>query len=76
MKKDVHEILDGENTFQILTTMKHVFGQDVIDRTSNLLVERRKSKLATGTAVLTSAGKVVANPVGKVINTANTFYGE
>lgn len=76
VRKDVHEILDGENISQILTTMEHVFGQDVIDRTSNLLVERRKLKLATGTAVLTSAGKVAANPVGKVINTANTFYGE
>jgi hypothetical protein len=48
----------------------------MIAKASSLLVERRKSQLATGTALLTSAGKVEASTVGKVINTANTFYGE
>ncbi len=36
----------------------------------------QKSKLAAGTALLTNAGKVAANTVGKIVNTANTFYGE
>ena len=76
VKKDLHEILDGANRIQIQTTMGRVFGQDMIAKASSLLVERRKSKLATGAALLTSAGKVAASTVGKVINTANTFYGE
>jgi hypothetical protein len=76
VKKDLHEILDGANRIQIQTTMGRVFGQDMIAKASSLLVERRKSKLATGAVLLTSAGKVAAGTVGKVINTANTFYGE
>lgn len=76
VKKDLHEILDGANRIQIQTTMGRVFGQDMIAKASSLLVERRKSKLATGAALLTSAGKVAASTAGKVINTANTFYGE
>lgn len=76
VKKDVHEILDGENKIQIQNTMRRAFGDDVVTRASSLLVERRKTKLATGAAVLTSAGKVTASTVGKRVNTLNTFYGE
>lgn len=76
VKKDVHEILDGANRIQIQTTMGRVFGKEIIEKASSLLVERRKLKLATGAALLTSAGKVVAGTIGKVVNTANTFYGE
>ncbi|SNU05350.1 hypothetical protein SAMN06298211_11333 [Prevotellaceae bacterium MN60] len=76
VKKDVHEILNGANRIQIQTIMGRVFGKDMIEKASSLLVERRKSKLTTGAALLTSAGKVAASTVGKVINTANTFYGE
>lgn len=76
VKKDMHEILDGANRIQIQIIMGRVFGKNMIEKASSLLVERRKSKLATGAALLTSAGKVAANTVGKVINTANTFYGE
>lgn len=76
VKKDVHEILDEANRIQIHTIMGRVFGKDMIEKASSLLVERRKSKLATGAALLTSTGKVAASTVGKVINTANTFYGE
>lgn len=76
VKKDLHEILDGANRIQIQTTMGRVFGRDMIAKASSLLVERRKLKIATGAALLTSAGKVAASTVGKVINTANTFYGE
>lgn len=76
VKKDMHEILDGANSIQIQIIMGRVFGKNMIEKASSLLVERRKSKLATGAALLTSAGKVAANTVGKVINTANTFYGD
>lgn len=76
VKKDVHAILDGANKIQIQDTMGRIFGKDIITKASSLLVERRKSKLATGTALLTNAGKVAANTVGKIVNTANTFYGE
>lgn len=76
VKKDVHEILDSANKIQIQDTMGRIFGKDAITRASYLLVERRKSKLAVGAALLTSAGEVVANTVGKIINTSNTFYGE
>lgn len=76
VKKDVHEILDGTNKIQIQTTMGRVFGKEIIAKASSLLVERRESKLATGAALLTSEGKISANTVGKVVNTANTFYGE
>jgi len=76
VKKDVHEILDGANRIQIQNTMNRVFGKDLITKASSLLVERRKSKLATGAALLTSAGKVTASTVGRIVNTANTFYGE
>lgn len=76
VKKDVHEILDGANRIQIQTTMGRVFGKDIITKVSSILVERRKSKLAAGAALLTSAGKVAVGTIGKVVNTANTFYGE
>lgn len=76
VKKDVHEILSGVNKIQIQDTMCRVFGKDVTTKASSLLVERRKTKLAAGTALLTSAGKVAANTVGKIVNTANTFYGD
>ncbi len=76
VKKDVHEILDSANKIQIQDTMGRVFGKDAITRASYLLVERRKSKLAVGAALLTSAGEVVANTVGKIVNTSNTFYGK
>jgi len=76
VKKDVHEILDGTNKIQIQDTMVRVFGKDMITRALSLLVERRKAKLATGAALLTGAGKVAASTMGKIINTANTFYGE
>lgn len=76
VKKDVHEILDGANKIQIQDTLGRIFGKDIITKASSLLVERRKSKLAAGTALLTNAGKVAANTVGKIVNTANTFYGE
>jgi len=76
VKKDVHEILDGENKIQIQNTMKRAFGDDAVTKASSLLVERRKTKLATGAALLTSAGKVTASTVGKMVNTLNTFYGE
>ena len=73
MKKDIHEILDGANKIRIQDTMSRIFGKDMITKASSLLVERRKSKLATGAALLTSAGTVAASTVGKIINTANTF---
>lgn len=76
VKKDVHEILDGANRIQIQNTMNRVFGKDLITKASSLLVERRKSKLTTGAALLTSAGKVAASTTGRIVNTANTFYGE
>lgn len=76
VKKDVNEILDGANKVQIQNTMSRIFGKDLITNASLLLVERRKSKLATGAMLLTSAGKVAASGVGKIVNTANTFYGE
>ncbi len=76
VKKDVHEILDGENKIQIQNTMKRAFGDDAVTRASSLLVERKKTKLATGAARLTSAGKVTASTVGEKVNTMNTFYGE
>ena len=76
VKKDVHEILDGVNKIQIQDTMSRVFGKDITTKASSLLVERRKKKLAAGAALLTSAGKVAANTVGKIVNTANTFYGD
>ena len=76
VKKDVHEILDGANRIQIQNTMNRVFGKDLITKASSLLVERRKSKLATGAALLTSTGKVTASTVGRIVNTANTFYGD
>lgn len=76
VKKDVHEILDGTNKIQIQDTMSRVFGKDLITKASSLLVERRKSKLATGAALLTSTGKVAASTAGRIVNTANTFYGE
>ena len=76
VKKDVHEILDGANKIQIQDTMSRVFGKEMITKASSLLVERRKSKLAAGATLLTSSGKVVASTIGKVVNTANTFYGE
>ena len=76
VKKDVHEILDGVNKIQIQDTMSRVFGKEMTTKASSLLVERRKKKLAAGTALLTSAGKVAANTVGKIVNTANTFYGD
>ena len=56
--------------------MSRVFGKEMITKASSLLVERRKSKLAAGATLLTSSGKVVASTIGKVVNTANTFYGE
>ena len=76
VKKDVHEILDGTNKIQIQDTMSRVFGKDLITKASSLLVERRKSKLATGAALLTNMGKVAAGTTGRIVNTANTFYGE
>lgn len=76
VKKDVHEILDGTNKIQIQDTMSRVFGKDLITKASSLLVERRKSKLAIGTALLTNTGKVAASTIGRIVNTANTFYGE
>lgn len=76
VKKDVHEILDGVNKIQIQNTMGRIFGKDMITKASSLLVERRKSKLATGATLLTSTGKVTASTVGRIVNTANTFYGE
>ena len=76
VKKDVHEILDGVNKIQIQDTMSRVFGKEITTKASSLLVERRKKKLAAGTALLTSAGKVAANTVGKIVNTANTFCGD
>lgn len=76
VKKDVHEILDGDNKIQIQDMMSRVFGKEITTKASSLLVERRKKKLAAGTALLTSAGKVAANTVGKIVNTANTFYGD
>ena len=76
VKKDIHEILDGANKIRIQDTMSRIFGKDMITKASSLLVERRKSKLATGAALLTSAGTVAASTVGKIINTANTSHGE
>ena len=76
VKKDVHEIFDGANKIQIQNTMGRIFGKDMITKASSLLVERRKSKLATGATLLTSTGKVTASTVGRIVNTANTFYGE
>lgn len=76
VKKDVHEILDGANILQIQASMGRVFGNDMIAKASSLWVERRKSKLATGATLLTAAGTVSASTVGRMINTANTFYGE
>lgn len=76
VKKDVHEIIDGATRIQIQTTMGRVFGKDMIAKASSLLAERRKSKLATGAALLTSSGNVTATTVGRMVNTANTFYGE
>ena len=76
VKKDVYEIFDGANKIQIQNTMGRIFGKDMITKASSLLVERRKSKLATGATLLTSTGKVTASTVGRIVNTANTFYGE
>ncbi len=76
VKRDVHEILDGVNKIQIQDSLGRVFGKDLITKASSLLVERRKSKIATGAALLTSAGKITAGTMGKIVNTANTFYGE
>lgn len=76
VKRDVHEILDGINKIQIQDSLSRVFGKDLITKASSLLVERRKSKIATGAALLTSTGKIAAGTMGKIVNTANTFYGE
>lgn len=76
VKKDVYEIFDGANKIQIQNTMGRIFGKDMITKASSLLVERRKSKLATGATLLTSTGKVTASTVGRIVNTANTFYGK
>lgn len=76
VKKDVHEILDGANKIQIQDTIGRVFGKDLMIKASLLLVERRKSRIATGVALLNSSGKVAASTVGKIINTTNTFYGD
>ena len=56
--------------------MGRVFGREMITKASSLLVERRNSKLAAGAVLLTSAGKVASGTIGKVVNTANTFYGK
>ena len=76
VKKDVNEILKGSTRMQIQATMGRVFGKEVTTKAASLLVERRKSKLATGAVLLTRTGKVAASPNGKIINTAHTFYGE
>ncbi|MCH5176347.1 MAG: nucleotidyltransferase [Prevotellaceae bacterium] len=76
VKKDVYEIFDGANKIQIQNTMGRIFGKDMITKASSLLVERRKSKLATGATLLTSTRKVTASTVGRIVNTANTFYGK
>lgn len=76
VKKDVHEILDSGNKVQIQDAMSRAFGKDLVTKASSLLAERRKTSLASGAALLTSSGKVAANTVGKVVNTANTFYGD
>lgn len=76
VKKDVQEILDGTSRIKIQDTMSRIFGKDVITKASLLLVERRQSKLAVGAVLLTSTGTVAASTMGKIINTANTFYGE
>ena len=76
VKKDVNEILGGTSRIQIQDTMGRVFGKEVATDAASLLVKRRKSRLAAGTTVLTSAGKIAASTKGKIINTANTFYGE
>lgn len=76
VKKDIHEILNGKNKIQIQNTMGRVFGKDLITKASSLLVERRNSKLAAGTIVLTNTGKIAASTMGKIVNTENTFYGK
>lgn len=76
VKKNVHEILDGANKIQIQDTIGRVFGKDLMTKASSLLVERRKSKIAAGVALLTSMGKVAASTMGKIVNTTNTFYGD
>ncbi len=76
VKKDLHEILVGTNRIQIQNTMGRVFGRDIMEKASSLLVDRRKLNLATGAALLTSTGKVAAGTEGKVVKTANTFYGD
>lgn len=76
VKKDVDDILGGVSKIQIQDKMVRVFGKEVMTRASSLMVERRKTKLSTGAALLSGAGKVTAGTVGKILNTANTFYGD
>ena len=76
VKRDVDDIIGGVGKIQIQDKMVRVFGNEVMTRASSLMVERRKTKLSTGAALLSSAGKVVAGTTGKIINTANTYYGD
>lgn len=76
LKEDVREILGGANRIKINETMSRVFGRDMVATASKLLVERRKTALATGASLLTSSGKVLAETTGMKMNMSNTFYGE
>ena len=76
VKQDLINISDGSVKQIILKRLQRSFGKDTITHVATILAERRQAKIAVGAALLTNTGTVAAGPIGKTINTSNTFYGD
>ena len=76
IKRDVTEIISSVSSVTILKTIGRAFGKETAKDVASQLTEHRKSQLATGATRLSKTGIVGANEEGRIINTANTFYGK
>lgn len=76
VKKDLSDLLGTAKIIHSQEVMNRAFGKDVTANASKLLVERRNKRIVAGGLTLAGSGKVVASTAGKVLNTANTFYGK
>ncbi|MCI1647505.1 MAG: nucleotidyltransferase [Bacteroides sp.] len=72
VKADVESIINAKGT-SWQTLLGESFGKSVSQRTSNLYAEKMKKAITTGSVMVGSTGMMGA--VGKVINGANTFFG-
>jgi hypothetical protein len=76
IKRDVTEIISSVSSVTILKTIGRAFGKETAKDVASQLTEHRKSQLATGATRLSKTGIVGANEEGRILNTANTFYGK